>query len=149
MTEQVCQRKWTRPSSVCNAVGPGAVGMGSLAGMRMLHHIRKTEDVKVAIWPFDNVAGADIIVVEMFPRLYVKQTGMNPQRWRETGFLSKVWKSYGVRGSVPKVVETEDKMDALLSAAVIRWHAQNPDVWQPAEMTRGAAQHEGWIFGVV
>jgi len=148
VTERVCHGKWTRPSSVCNAVGPGAVGMGSLAGMRMLHHIRKTKDLKVAIWPFNDVVDADIIVVEMFPRLYVKQAGMNPQLWREMGFLQAVWRAYGIRGRVPKAVETEDKMDALLSAAAIRWHAQNPEVWRPAGMTMAAARHEGWIFGV-
>ncbi len=147
LTEQICQ-KWTRPSSVFNGVGAGSVGMGSLAGMRLLHHIRKPRDLRVAIWPFDSLAGADIVVVEMFPRLYPIQGGLNPKEWWAPSFLPSILRHYGVRSQRAWPTHTEDEVDALFSAAAIRDLSKRPNVWQPTAMTRSATTHEGWIFGV-
>jgi hypothetical protein len=145
-TETYC-RAWTRPSSVFNGVGAGSVGMGSLAGMRLMHYIKKTKP-DVAIWPFDAIDNARIVVAEMFPRLYVKQAGLNPQHWREPDFLPRVLRYFACRGPFPAAPTTEDEMDALYSAAAIRFHAHNPAMWSPQGMNATAKKYEGWIFGV-
>lgn len=145
-TEQAC-RKWTRPSSVFNAVGAGSVGMGSLAGMRMLHALRNQKKIRVACWPFDDITRADLVVLEIFPRLYVHRSGINPQHWRMPGMLRAVLKQYRVdwRG---RAISTEDEFDALVSAAALRALSQGRKYWRPKPMTRAAARLEGWIFGV-
>lgn len=148
LTEQCC-RKWTRPSSVFNGVGAGSVGMGSLAGMRVLHALtRRHHDLKVAIWPFQETRNVDLVVLEIFPRLYVKQAGQDPRRWRERGFLPDVMKPYGCRPAAADGL-TEDETDAVLSAGALRHLARQRACWSPAAMTAAAARHEGWIFGVV
>ena len=43
-------QKICSPSTTFNCVGPGAVGTGSLAGMRVLGTLNK----KFNIWPFNN-----------------------------------------------------------------------------------------------
>jgi hypothetical protein len=101
-----------------NGVGPASVGVGSLAGMRMLHHLKQRRDLRVAVWPFDAMENADLVVVEIFPRLYARTTTMNP------------------RSSL-----TEDEYDALISADALRSLCVKPSVWR-------ATGNEGWIFGV-
>ncbi|HMP74408.1 MAG TPA: hypothetical protein PKE55_14210 [Kiritimatiellia bacterium] len=148
-TEEVCRELWTRPSGVFNCVGPGSVGLGSLAGMRFLHGLRKVEGVKVAVWPFDDPRGADLVVVEIFPRLYAMQAGCDPRRWRERGFLGKA--AQGLGSEAPKlrgVKRTEDVVDALVSAMAMRRLAERRELWGRREEFGEAAKVEGWIFGV-
>lgn len=148
LTEAVC-RKWTRPSSVFNGVGAGSVGMGSLAGMRLLHRIAHAPRRTTAIWPVLSVPNPSLVVVEMFPRLYAKLAGQDPRAWRDPDFLQSIWSFYQTSTSRTPHPRTEDEMDALLSAAAIRHLSQNPVVWNPSQMTRKAAAFEGWIFGVI
>jgi hypothetical protein len=115
-TERACP---TRPSSVFNGVGPGAVGVGSLAGMRLLHRLRQSRSPKVAIWPFDPPRGADLVVVEIFPRLYARTTTFRPENF-----------------------SSEDTFDAVVSADALRRLARHPAHWNLT------APREGWIFGV-
>ena len=146
-TEEVC-RRWTRPSSVFNGVGAGSVGIGSLAGMRLLHTVRAARTVRVRVWPFDrDMADADIVIVEMFPRLYALLAGANPQSWREAEFLPHVLRHYHVQDPIHAQASTEDEVDALFSAAAIRQLATDPQTWSPTGMTDRAARYEGWIFG--
>ncbi len=147
ITDRQCLR-WTRPSSVFNGVGPGSVGTGSLAGMRFFHAFRKIKNLRVAIWPFDPVKGDEhLVLCEIFPRLYVKQAGIDPRTWREPGFTNRVLRCYGSQ-PVRSGRFTEDEIDALVSAAALRTLAKKKELWHPAAMTRKAARHEGWIFGV-
>lgn len=149
VTEQVC-RQWTRPSSVFNGVGAGSVGLGSLAGMRLLHHVTRTPiSLNVAIWPFEAVTTqTDIVIVEMFPRLYALQAKTDPRSWRQPNFLPTVLKFYDVQKRSRTRLATEDEMDAYFSAAALRHLAAHASVWNPPQMTPLAAGYEGWIFGV-
>jgi hypothetical protein len=147
VTDQHCLR-WTRPSSVFNGVGPGSVGTGSLAGMRFFHAMKQQREVRLAIWPFDQIRGDEkLILCEIFPRFYVKRCGMDPRRWREPGFPHEVMRAFA-SAPVPRRNYTEDELDALYSAAAMRWLAGQPGIWKPSTMTRRAARYEGWIFGV-
>jgi hypothetical protein len=54
--------------------GARQVGRGGLAGMRMLRHLREQIGAGLAVWPFDGddaVEQAGMVVVEMFPRLFI------------------------------------------------------------------------------
>jgi len=115
LTERVCP---TRPSCMFNGVGPASVGVGSLAGMRMLHHMKQRRDVRIAIWPFDPIDDAELVVVEIFPRLYARTTSIRH-----------------------RASQTEDEYDALISAAALRSMCRKPSIWN-------ATGNEGWIFGV-
>lgn len=148
LTEWKCRETWTRPSSVFNGVGAGSVGMGSLAAMRLALALRRRQNLRIAIWPFDPIAGADVVVVEIFPRLYVVRAELDPRGWRDPGFLNRVFQHYNTR-PIPDARRSEDETDALLSAAALRTLALQPETWTPPDMTRAAARYEGWIFGVV
>lgn len=114
-TERMCP---SRPSCTFIGVGPSSVGVGSLAGMRVLHHLKQQQDLPVAIWPFDPIDDAALVVVEIFPRWYAR-----------TAAIRK-----------PESM-TEDEYDALISATALRDISTRPAAWE-FEGT------EGWIFGV-
>ena len=64
ITEIDAKNKIHSPSPTFNCVGPGAVGTGSLAGMRTLNLFNK----QVNIWPFDNYKISNkSVFVEIFP----------------------------------------------------------------------------------
>lgn len=116
VTERACP---VRPSCMFNGVGPASVGVGSLAGMRMLHRLSQRHDLRVAVWPFDPIERADLVIVEIFPRLYARTTPIPRERYR-----------------------TEDEYDAVVSAAALRALASEESAW------RAGHAREGWIFGV-
>ena len=63
-TEIESKNKIHSPSPTFNCVGPGAVGTGSLAGMRVLNFLKN----KINIWPFNNnVLQKKSVAVENFP----------------------------------------------------------------------------------
>lgn len=147
VTDRQCL-KWTRPSSVFNGVGPGSVGTGSLAGMRFFHAMKQYADLRIAIWPFDRISGREqLVLCEIFPRVYVKQAGVDPRSWRENGFIDKILRAFESQPSRLRNL-TEDEIDALFSSAVLRTLSGRGEYWRPATMTDAAAHHEGWIFGV-
>lgn len=115
-TERACP---TRPSCMFNGVGPASVGVGSLAGMRMLHRLSQRRDLRIAVWPFDPIDGADLVVVEIFPRLYARSTSIDRAAYR-----------------------TEDEYDAVLAADALRSLAGHAATWTSGD------PFEGWIFGV-
>ena len=86
--------------------------------MRLLHHLKQRRDLRVAVWPFEVIDDADLVVVEIFPRLYARTTAMKP-----------------------RAPLTEDEYDALISADALRSLSASPPAWEH-EGT------EGWIFGV-
>ena len=58
-------------------MGPGAVGTGSLAGMRVLKILKKNYN----IWPFDNLKNnKKSVIVEIFPTLYFRKHSIKPKK---------------------------------------------------------------------
>jgi hypothetical protein len=141
VTEEVC-RRWTAPSSAFNGVGPGAVGIGAIAGMRFLRCLRRS----LPIWPHDRPEPGQSVVVESFPRLVFKRAGQDPRRWQEPETFSETLSYFGAPPVIPP--KTEDEADALVLAACLRSDAVRPELWAPAGLTRRVAHSEGWIFGV-
>ncbi len=115
-TERVCP---VRPSCMFNGVGPASVGVGSLAGMRILHRLVQRRDLRVAVWPFHPIENADLVVVEIFPRLYAKASTIAREHYR-----------------------SEDEYDAVISSAALRTLSRDESTWSNGDAL------EGWIFGV-
>jgi hypothetical protein len=65
------------PKSVFQIGGAGAVGTGSLRGMR---HLAELADAGFAIWPFDGLTWP--LVVEIYPRLFAPNVVKNRHRPR-------------------------------------------------------------------
>lgn len=139
-TERACAAV-TTPHPVFKCVGAANVGTGSLAGMRLLHRMRD----RVGVWPFDRPASTT--VVEIFPRFYAKRSGQDPRRWREPGVVDAVLAHHNSDAYSGRPLDTEDRADAVMSAAAIRLLAGQSSTWD-APTAEPAARLEGWIFGV-
>ncbi|CAA9482261.1 MAG: hypothetical protein AVDCRST_MAG45-236 [uncultured Solirubrobacterales bacterium] len=72
-----------RPKSVFQIGGAGAVGTGSLRGMR---HLADLSDAGFAVWPFDEPGWP--LAVEIFPRLFAPTVVKNRHRARRS-FLAQ------------------------------------------------------------
>lgn len=132
----------TWPHPVFKCFSAANVGTGSLAGMRLLYRLAE----RAAVWPFE--APAALTVVEIFPRLYVRRAGVNPGRlYERPADVDAVLAAHGSAAYAGPPLDTEDKADAVLSAAALRHLASAPGVWS-APASEPASRREGWIFGV-
>ena len=135
------------PSPTFNCVGPAGVGTGSLAGMRMLHHLADTTH----IWPFGDAScpTALLMLVEIFPSYYFAAAGIRPVNQQQAA-LPALNQALGFYGSAPLLDNSHlggpdaDDADALIAAAALRHHAADKACWQVPD----EAALEGWIFGV-
>ena len=135
------------PSPTFNCVGPAGVGTGSLAGMRMLHHLADTTH----IWPFGDAScpTASLMLVEIFPSYYFTAAGIRPVNQQQVA-LPALNHALGFYGSAPLLDNSHlggpdaDDADALITAAALRHHAADKACWQVPD----EAALEGWIFGV-
>lgn len=135
------------PSPTFNCVGPAGVGTGSLAGMRVLHHLKDDAE----IWPLDLGRRANLTLAEIFPSLYFSMAGVtdkakkaDPLQGLNTALAW--WGSDGVEQIADRLPDQDDS-DALVSAAALRYLGTGglPDI--PPQYA-AAARLEGWIFGV-
>ncbi len=144
LTEQVASAVKS-PSPTFNCVGPAGVGTGSLAGMRLCHHLHS----QAVIWPFMQDKSANLHLVEIFPSYYFKKAGITPVNGAqaEIGNLNKAlafYQSASVADDFVAAGPDNDDADALISAAALRFFAAQSAFWQvPAQASR-----EGWIFGL-
>jgi len=145
-TEQVA-KTIRAPSPTFNCVGPAGVGTGSLAGMRMLHHVASTG---AHIWPFMPDRGnASLTLVEIFPSYYFVQAGIRPVNGAQAQSSSvnaalAYFGSEGVTEDFIAMGPDNDDADALISAAALRAGASQIALGELPD----AALTEGWIFGV-
>ena len=135
------------PSPTFNCVGPAGVGTGSLAGMRLLHHLAN----KAEIWPFDNhrANAKNLTLVEIFPSYYFALAGIrtvsgNHGKLEVLNKALSYFNSKGLASDFSAGGPDFDEADAAISAAALRKLAADPDIWTAFD----AAAREGWIFGV-
>ena len=134
------------PSPTFNCVGPGAVGTGSIAGMRMLNFLKN----KVHIWPFEEmVTLKKSVVVEIFPTFYFRLANVKPIK--ELGYTIKninnaldFFKSQPLSNDQDIKGPDQDDADSIISSAALRFFSQKDVVWQVPSKSK----KEGWIFGV-
>jgi uncharacterized protein with HEPN domain len=150
ISEQLYAEKWGNPSSVFRCVGPGSVGIGSVAGMRLLHYINSRLNKDFLIWPFQREDNSRSVIIEIYPTLFYRLAGENPIDWRDNNVVNKAFKHFG-SDPLPSdpTVKSRDHIDAIISAAAIRHLSNNKDSWQPKGLNNCAKGYEGWIFGVV
>jgi hypothetical protein len=75
-TEHACKAAGLgSPESPLKLVGARQVGKGGLAGMRVLHALKVRLGDAFAVWPFDPTDRADIVCIELYPRLFMKMAG--------------------------------------------------------------------------
>jgi hypothetical protein len=148
-TEIVCKRMGAKPSSVFKCVGPGSVGAGSVAGMRLLHFFSKTHEPNVCIWPFQTNCSGKSLLVEIFPSHFYAIAGCQPPQWQDRDTVNKVLEWFNSDG-LPLIenLRLKDQADALVCAAAMRFFSKKSEAWEPAEMDDYTRRLEGWIFGV-
>ena len=145
-TEIEAKNKIHSPSPTFNCVGPGAVGTGSLAGMRVLNFLKN----KINIWPFNNSGlQKKSVAVEIFPTYYFRYARVKPEK--NIGYaldkINQALSHYGCN-SLPKDIiiggPDQDDADAIVSAAAMRYFSNNRNCWNVPKVSK----KEGWIFGV-
>jgi len=139
------ERKIGTPSSLFDCIGAGQVGKGSFAGMRLLHRLRTAE---VPVWPFDPKPDTGPLVVEIYPRTFLRLAGGRGTKLRNGAELDT---ALAALGSAPAGLTgplSDHLTDAIIASAGLRHIAENPHLWRPAALTPALARTEGWIFGV-
>ena len=146
LTEIHAKNKMYSPSPTFNCVGPGAVGTGSLAGMRALNLLKK----QMNIWPFDNYKFLNkSVCVEIFPTYYFRLSSVKPVK--NFGYtLENINKSLGFFNSQSlnknQVIggPDQDDADAIISSAALRYFTAKKVFWDAPNVSK----KEGWIFGI-
>jgi hypothetical protein len=112
------------PKSVFQIAGAGAVGTGSVRGMRVL---RRLHDAGFSIWPFD--APRLPAVIEIYPRLF---TG--PVRKSDAAARARHLERYSQLGSLMRSAaeRSEDAFDAAVSALEMWRHRDQLAALPPA-----------------
>lgn len=148
--EMACRRDGLgAPDSPFKQFGPKTVGPGALAGMRVLHHLRRHLDGRLAVWPFEAPAAQPLVMVEIFPRLFWRRSGRTlSAKVRDRGELDAALARLGSGPAVAPDPLTDHATDALVAAAGLRALAMDPTIWSPPGLDPVTARTEGWIFGV-
>lgn len=148
-TDEACRRAGLdKISSVYKCVG-ATVGVGSVAGFRLLHKINSKDAAH--IWPFcGKPATSGTTLVEIYPARFLECAGVyrdgnsNQQQVREALTF------YGICLS-PELRDcnfTEDERDALVSAAGMKWWLSQKGSLAWSATGRTCTAYEGWIFGI-
>lgn len=153
-TEILARTSGRSPSPTFKAVGPDNVSTGSLAGMRLLHQLKKQLGRRLSIWPFDDIVIGEthLVLVEIFPSLYFYRLGMVPAKRAATdpSFLNEALLAYdsnGVRADFKPMGNDADEADAIISAAALRYFDKSLGLKLPTSL-QAIGRREGWIFGV-
>ena len=151
VTECTARSAGHNPQSVFKCVGSDSVGIGSIAGFRLLHRIHVNGTA--SIWPFcDTPASIGTTLVEIYPASFTKRAGI--YNGKNTFTLIEIMdglERYGVEllsESPGQRSFSKDERDALVSAAGMKWwlEEKGSSAWTVADRNR--AMYEGWIFGI-
>ena len=126
-----------RPKSVFQIGGAGAVGTGSLRGMRLLHRLHAAG---FSIWPFDPPGWPR--VVEIYPRLLTEAVNKSSAAAR-ADHLDARHPELGA-DLRRRAASSEDAFDAAFSALVMARHLDELIALAPA--TDPKERLEGWIW---
>lgn len=130
------------PKSTFQIGGAGAVGTGSVRGMR---HLRRLQAAGFSIWPFDEAA--PFVVLEIYPRLLTGPVRKSNRERRAQYLAEAPWSVAPAFAAA--IIESEDAFDAAISALVMGEHraelgalapSADPvtllegDVWRPRKI---------------
>lgn len=149
MRLRACERAFNaagggKPSSVFDAIGAAQVAKGSFSGMRLLHRLGAVHPV----WPFDPLEAGRSTVVEIYCRAFIRHAGARGLKLRTLDGLNIALAAFGSQPLPALDGLTDDKTDALVSAAGLRALAGQEALWRPAGLTPAIACTEGWTFAV-
>ncbi len=130
-----------RPKSAFQVGGAGAVGTGSLRGMRLLHRLR---GAGFSVWPFDPPGRP--LLVEIYPRLLTGPVVKSDVAHR-VALLERDYPGFAM-GHAARAASSEDAFDAAVSALVMAAHrgafARLPAVEDPRLVREGLIWYPGW-----
>jgi hypothetical protein len=112
--------------------------------MRLLHRL----DRRVAVWPMDAIEAGQSAVVEIYPRIYIRNAGLPGKKIRTAAALDDALDALGSKAARLDHVPSDHETDALITAAGMRAHLAHPSAFAPAGLTADIARTEGWTFGV-
>lgn len=150
-TEMACRADGLgAPETPLKLIGAKQVGWGGLAGMRLLHQLGPRLGSRLAIWPFQPIEQADIVLAEIYPRLFLRFAGHGNSKIRTSAHLDTVLAALGADPSgLPLATSVSDHdADALAAAAGLARLAARPDCWGPPDLPASTRGLEGWIIGV-
>ena len=148
-TDRACQNAGLHNiSSVFQCVG-AVVGVGSIAGMRLLHRIASENAAQV--WPFcGEPPSRGTTVVEIYPARFLNCAGVVDPGISRDRQVEEALRYYGVGLSSKSKNQgfTGDERDALVSVAGMKWWLSHRGIsaWSVADP--GCIMYEGWIFGI-
>jgi hypothetical protein len=134
-----------KTASAYDAIGAAQVAKASFSGMRLLHRMGD----KVTIWPMDSLPAEGSAVVEIYTRIYLRNTGMSGRKLRSRAELSRALAGLGSKPSRLRFELNDHQTDALVTAAGMRAHLIHPLAFDPPGLTPELARTEGWTFGIV
>lgn len=134
-----------KTASAYDAIGAAQVAKASFSGMRLLHRI----DGDVAIWPMDPLPAEGSVVVEIYTRIYLRNAGMIGKKLRSRAELNQALIGLGSKPVRLRFEPNDHQTDALVTAAGMRAHANQPLAFRPPGLTPKLAQTEGWTFGII
>jgi len=149
--EKAAKAEGFQPKSIYRMAGP-QVGMGSFAGMRILHALGRVSKENIAIWPFDETERAKVVVVEVYPAVFYRRAGQtrptNTQVKNGTHLeiVRKAVQFFEIE-SEADIPHSIDAMDAFVSAAALFSLSKKPAAFHVSDDTTISAK-EGWIFGL-
>lgn len=149
ITEKMASR---RPISVYHMAG-AQVGQGSFAGMRLLHALRCDDSCNLAIWPFDSINNATIVIVEVYPSIFYAQAGRRRPRKKDRDELFfEIIRQTLARFSTEDLNQifgrSVDEADAIVTASALSCFANDFQAFVLPSGYSSRAMCEGWIFGV-
>ena len=134
-----------KTASAYDAIGAAQVAKASFSGMRLLHRLNG----QVAIWPMDSLPENGSAVVEIYTRIYLRMAGMSGKKLRTRADLNQALAGLGSKPARLRFEPNDHQTDALVTAAGMRAHLNNPLAFRPAGLTPELARTEGWTFGIV
>ena len=117
--------------------------------MLVLHTLKQQLGKRFAVWPFEPADKADIVCIELYPRLFMKMGGHGNGKIRTLAALNRNLAALDAMPYTdPAEMLSDHETDALVAAAGLRFIAGDRAVWSPVGMDSLAIRAEGWIFGV-
>jgi hypothetical protein len=150
-TEIAAQAYGLRPQSVYRLAGH-QVGAGSFAGMRLLNRIARAQSADIAIWPFNEIETAKVVIAEIYPTAFYRladHTRPTPRHVTTDAHAAiavDVLRSFDARYR-EQIPASIDAIDALISAAAMMRLSQCPALLASFDDPE-ISGNEGWIFGV-
>ena len=150
-TEVAAQASGLRPKSVYRLAGH-QVGAGSFAGMRLLNRIARAQNKDIAIWPFDGIETAKVVIAEIYPSAFYRladRARPTPRQVKSGTHLATAVDTlefFNARYE-ERIPDSIDAIDALISAAAMMRLSKSPALF-PSFDDPEISGNEGWIFSV-